>query len=151
MSNTLQTDLRDGVLSLTLNRPNVLNSFNREMAEALQASLGQAASGIGVKNGINAFGHKNFIGTFAPPFAVVNDFSFLATLGPRMDETGNDSAAKHERGLILGVAAELVHQLIDAAVAQIFRELLKLLSCVMYIIGELRHLAFERSCVHHAH
>ena len=49
MSNTLQTDLRDGVLSLTLNRPNVLNSFNREMAEALQASLGQAASEASIR------------------------------------------------------------------------------------------------------
>ena len=44
MSNTLKTDLRDGVLSLTLNRPDVLNSFNREMAGALQAALSQAAS-----------------------------------------------------------------------------------------------------------
>jgi 3-dehydroquinate synthase len=42
--------------------------------------LGQNDSGVGVKNGINAFGKKNFIGTFAPPFAVINDFDFLATL-----------------------------------------------------------------------
>jgi len=32
-------------------------------------TLSQADSGVGVKNGINAFGKKNFIGTFAPPFA----------------------------------------------------------------------------------
>ncbi|MBI4600730.1 MAG: 3-dehydroquinate synthase [Planctomycetes bacterium] len=37
-------------------------------------------AGIGVKNGMNEHGVKNFLGTFAPPFAVVNDFSFLATL-----------------------------------------------------------------------
>ena len=29
--------------------------------------LAQADSGVGVKNGVNAFGKKNFVGTFAPP------------------------------------------------------------------------------------
>src|SRR5687767_11500552 len=38
-------------------------------------TLSQDDSGVGVKNGINAFGKKNFIGTFAPPFAVINDRS----------------------------------------------------------------------------
>ena len=33
--------------------------------------------GVGVKNGINAFGKKNFIGSFAPPLAVLNDFDLL--------------------------------------------------------------------------
>lgn len=32
---------------------------------------------MGVKNGINAYGKKNFLGTFSVPYAVVNDFSFL--------------------------------------------------------------------------
>jgi len=40
-------------------------------------TLSQDDSGVGVKNGINAFGKKNFIGTFAVPYAVVNDFRFL--------------------------------------------------------------------------
>ena len=40
-------------------------------------TLSQDDSGVGVKNGINAFGKKNFIGTFAPPFAVINDFELL--------------------------------------------------------------------------
>ena len=39
--------------------------------------LAQNDSGVGVKNGINAFGAKNFLGTFAPPFAVINDLDFL--------------------------------------------------------------------------
>jgi len=39
--------------------------------------LAQDDSGVGVKNGINAYGKKNFLGTFAVPYAVVNDFSFL--------------------------------------------------------------------------
>jgi 3-dehydroquinate synthase len=46
--------------------------------------LGQSDSGIGVKNGINLFGSKNFAGTFVPPFAVLNDERFLERL-PRRD------------------------------------------------------------------
>jgi 3-dehydroquinate synthase len=46
-------------------------------------TLSQADSGVGVKNGINAFGKKNFIGTFTPPFAVINDFQLLRSLPPR--------------------------------------------------------------------
>ncbi len=42
--------------------------------------LGQCDAGVGVKNGMDAHGMKNFVGTFAPPFAVLNDFDFLATL-----------------------------------------------------------------------
>lgn len=39
--------------------------------------------GVGVKTGVDAFGAKNFLGTFAPPFAVLNDLDFLATLPAR--------------------------------------------------------------------
>ncbi|MEW6321533.1 MAG: 3-dehydroquinate synthase [Acidobacteriota bacterium] len=46
--------------------------------------LAQGDSGVGVKNGINFFGKKNFIGSFAPPFAVINDIAFLHSL-PRRD------------------------------------------------------------------
>jgi 3-dehydroquinate synthase len=46
--------------------------------------LGQNDSGVGVKNGINAFGAKNFLGTFVPPFAVVSDTRVLERL-PRRD------------------------------------------------------------------
>lgn len=45
--------------------------------------LGQNDAGVGVKNGVNFAGGKNAIGTFAPPFAVLNDFEFLRTLGDR--------------------------------------------------------------------
>jgi 3-dehydroquinate synthase len=45
--------------------------------------MAQADASIGVKNGINAFGKKNFIGTFAPPVAVLNDADFLPTLAQR--------------------------------------------------------------------
>src|SRR6266545_3288139 len=57
-------------------------------------TLSQADSGVGVKNGINAFGKKNFIGTFAPPFAVINDFDLLASLPPRDKRSGYVEAVK---------------------------------------------------------
>jgi len=57
-------------------------------------TLSQADSGVGVKNGINAFGKKNFVGVFAPPFAVINDFNLLATLDPRDKHAGYVEAVK---------------------------------------------------------
>ena len=45
--------------------------------------LGQNDAGVGVKNGVNFLGGKNAIGTFAPPFAVLNDFDFLLSLPDR--------------------------------------------------------------------
>jgi 3-dehydroquinate synthase len=45
--------------------------------------LSQNDSGVGVKNGVNAFSKKNFLGSFAPPAAVINDQDFLPTLGIR--------------------------------------------------------------------
>src|SRR2546426_139420 len=57
-------------------------------------TLSQDDSGVGVKNGINAFGKKNFVGTFAPPFAVINDFDLLASLLPRDKRNGYVEAVK---------------------------------------------------------
>src|ERR1700761_7992814 len=57
-------------------------------------TLSQADSGVGVKNGINAFGKKNFIGTFAVPTAVINDFSFIESLSPRDKRAGFSEAVK---------------------------------------------------------
>ncbi|HWN94731.1 MAG TPA: 3-dehydroquinate synthase, partial [Methylomirabilota bacterium] len=57
-------------------------------------TLSQDDSGVGVKNGINAFGKKNFIGTFAPPFAVINDFDLLSSLPPRDKRAGYVEAVK---------------------------------------------------------
>lgn len=57
-------------------------------------TLAQDDSGVGVKNGVNAFGKKNFIGTFAPPFAVINDFDLLATLPDRDKRAGYVEAVK---------------------------------------------------------
>ena len=57
-------------------------------------TLSQDDSGVGVKNGMNAFGKKNFIGTFAVPWAVVNDFDMLASLPPRDKRAGYIEAIK---------------------------------------------------------
>jgi 3-dehydroquinate synthase len=56
--------------------------------------LGQNDSGVGVKNGINAFGAKNFLGTFVPPFAVVSDATFLERLPRREAVAGLAEAVK---------------------------------------------------------
>jgi len=57
-------------------------------------TLSQADSGVGVKNGLNVFGQKNFIGTFTPPFAVINDFNLLTSLKPRDKRAGYVEAVK---------------------------------------------------------
>lgn len=56
--------------------------------------LSQNDSGVGVKNGINYFGKKNFLGTFAPPIAVFNDANFLKTLSDRDWRSGISEAIK---------------------------------------------------------
>jgi 3-dehydroquinate synthase len=56
--------------------------------------LAQDDSAMGVKNGINAFGKKNYLGTFAPPFAVINDSAFLTTLHDRDWRAGISEAIK---------------------------------------------------------
>jgi 3-dehydroquinate synthase len=56
--------------------------------------LSQNDSGVGVKNAINAFGKKNFLGTFAPPYAVLNDLTFLDTLPLREWRSGIAEAVK---------------------------------------------------------
>jgi 3-dehydroquinate synthase len=56
--------------------------------------LAQSDGGLGVKNAINAFGVKNFLGTFAAPFAVVNDVRFLDTLPARQRRAGVAEAVK---------------------------------------------------------
>lgn len=56
--------------------------------------LSQNDSGIGVKNGVNFFGKKNFLGTFAPPAVVFNDYHFLTTLDERHWRSGISEAVK---------------------------------------------------------
>jgi 3-dehydroquinate synthase len=56
--------------------------------------LSQNDSGVGVKNSVNAFKKKNFLGTFTPPFAVINDFAFLTSLSHRDWIGGTSEAVK---------------------------------------------------------
>ncbi|HZJ37791.1 MAG TPA: 3-dehydroquinate synthase [Chthoniobacterales bacterium] len=57
-------------------------------------TLSQADGGVGVKNAVNAFGKKNYIGTFAPPFAVINDSEFLRFLPDSRKAAGYIEAVK---------------------------------------------------------
>jgi len=56
--------------------------------------LAQNDSGVGVKNGVNLNGVKNFVGAFAPPFAVINDAELLETLPVREKIAGMAEAVK---------------------------------------------------------
>lgn len=57
-------------------------------------TLSQGDGGVGVKNGVNFFGKKNWVGTFNIPFAVVNDLDFLKSLPPRACRDGIIEAIK---------------------------------------------------------
>ena len=57
-------------------------------------TLAQADAGVGVKNGVDYGSCKNFLGTFAPPFAVINDADFLPTLPDREWRNGIAEAVK---------------------------------------------------------
>lgn len=56
--------------------------------------LAQNDSGVGVKNSVNLFGQKNYLGTFAPPFAVINDYQFIESLPTRDKIAGMAEAVK---------------------------------------------------------
>lgn len=88
--------------------------------------LAQNDAGVGVKNGVNAFGKKNYLGTFAPPYAVINDFDFLATLPARHMRAGIAEAVKvalirdraffdwlyRERGRLAALEPEVMERMI---------------------------------------
>jgi 3-dehydroquinate synthase len=57
-------------------------------------TLSQGDGGVGVKNGVNYFGKKNWIGSFAVPYAVVNDFALLDKLPVREKRCGLIEAVK---------------------------------------------------------
>jgi 3-dehydroquinate synthase len=90
--------------------------------------LSQNDSGVGVKNGVNAFGKKNFLGAFAPPYAVLNDSRFLTTLSDRDWRSGIAEAIKvalikDERffNWLEGEAAALVRRDLTAMEQLIYR------------------------------
>lgn len=57
-------------------------------------TLGQSDSGVGVKNAVNYFGKKNWLGSFATPWAVINDASLLDGLPDRDFASGFSEAVK---------------------------------------------------------
>ena len=57
-------------------------------------TLSQGDGGVGVKNGVNYFGKKNWVGAFSVPDAVVNDFSFLRSLPQTQKRAGYVEAVK---------------------------------------------------------
>ena len=57
-------------------------------------TLSQDDSGVGVKCAINAFGKKNWIGAFAVPFAVINDFRYLHSQDEETRRAGLIEAVK---------------------------------------------------------
>jgi 3-dehydroquinate synthase len=83
--------------------------------------LAQADSGVGVKNGVNAFGKKNYLGTFAPPYAVIMDEQLLESLSARDRIAGMAEAVKialvRDADLFawLGRRADALHRADDPA------------------------------------
>ncbi len=57
-------------------------------------TLAQGDAGLGVKNAVNAFGAKNFFGTFTPPRAIINDSRFLEAQDDRSWRAGVAEAVK---------------------------------------------------------
>jgi 3-dehydroquinate synthase len=57
-------------------------------------TLAQADSGVGVKNSVNLFQKKNWVGSFAVPWAVINDAKLLSTLPDRDYVCGFSEAVK---------------------------------------------------------
>lgn len=97
-------------------------------------TLSQDDSGVGVKNGMNAFGKKNFIGAFAVPYAVVNDFRFLHT---QPTET-------RRAGLIEAVKVSLVRD------GEFFKWLEEHVADLRDLREPVLEEAVERSALHHA-
>ncbi len=57
-------------------------------------TLSQGDGGVGVKNGVNYFNKKNWVGNFSVPFAIVNDLDFISSLPPRACRDGIIEAIK---------------------------------------------------------
>lgn len=74
-------------------------------------TLAQADSGVGVKNSVNLFQKKNWVGTFAVPWAVLNDRQLLKTLSDRDFVCGFSEAVK----VSLLKDAAFFHRLHEAA------------------------------------
>ncbi len=81
-------------------------------------TLAQADSGVGVKNAVNWFSKKNWKGTFATPWAVVNDQRLLDGLSDRDFRCGFSEAVK----VSLLKSPDFFHFLTESAEAIAARE-----------------------------
>ena len=97
-------------------------------------TLSQDDSGVGVKCAINAFGKKNWIGSFSVPFAVVNDFRYLHS---QDEET-------RRGGLIEAVKVALVRD------REFFRWILENLEALAALEPEILEACVEKSALLHA-
>ncbi len=90
-------------------------------------TLAQADSGIGVKNSVNLFQKKNWLGTFAVPWGVVNDAALLRSLSDRDFICGFSEAVKvsllksREMFLRLEQTATAIRQRNSAAAGEMIR------------------------------
>lgn len=100
--------------------------------------LSQNDSGVGVKNGVNAFNKKNFIGSFAPPAAVINDIDFLSTLEDRDWRSGIAEGIKV--GLIKDVS---FFEFIERSVHKLVNRDMEAMDYLIYRCAELhlQHIA----------
>lgn len=57
-------------------------------------TLSQGDGGVGVKNGVNYFGKKNWVGSFTIPYAILNDLDFIDSLPVREKRAGIIEAIK---------------------------------------------------------
>lgn len=58
------------------------------------STLGQGDSGVGVKNGVNLLGKKNWLGSFVVPWTVINDTQLLYSLSDRDFRCGFSECVK---------------------------------------------------------
>lgn len=99
-------------------------------------TLSQGDGGVGVKNGVNHFQKKNWVGTFAVPFAVINDFRFLESL----------PAADLRDGIIEAVKVSLIRDEV------FFREIEAQSEALARLDKPVLHRVIERSAeLHVAH
>ena len=95
--------------------------------------LAQDDSGVGVKNSVNAFGKKNFLGTFTAPYAVINDSNFLVALGQRDWIAGLAEAVK-----VALIKDKVFFELIESKVSALVGRDMNAMRSVIY-----------QSCQHH--
>lgn len=101
-------------------------------------ALSQCDSGVGVKNAINHRGAKNLLGTFAPPWAVLNDSAFLDVLPRPALLDGIAEAVK-----VSAIRSPALFRRIEQAAPQIARGRLPVLRTILRdcALLHLRHIA----------